>query len=214
MYYFSKEMPKKQCAILMGKVYFIIIWMLLSWFDKGKGKWYSANDSAGLFAPHSYKLMKKGAARMNHAMRTALCVLLGIACAMAFVLSSDGFVGVSDLPSSSTSVLWSALAAVFAWLFWRVLVLRKLRLTGGSIIFGLLFGVVNAFATTLFAYDSWSFLQGAAAWGKMLLRCIGQALPMMAALRQHPCNTPHHRYHRQSLGQWSPLPRSTHDVPC
>ena len=119
---------------------------------------------------------------MSRALRIALCVMAAIACAMAFSLDGAGFVGVSDAPASATSYLWSALAAAFLWLFFHVFVRRGLRPSVGAWVFGMLFGVLNAFATTLFAYDTWSFLNGALAWAKQLYRCAGQGLPMVAAL--------------------------------
>lgn len=110
------------------------------------------------------------------------CAVLGIACAMAFGVSSVGYVGMSDLPSSSTSSLWSALAVVFALLFWIVFVQKGLRAHAIHIVAGLLFGVVNYFGTTLFAYDTWSYLNGPLAWAKALLQCAGQGLPMVSVI--------------------------------
>ncbi len=112
----------------------------------------------------------------------ALCLLGGVACAMAFGIDPEGAVGVSETPAAATNYLWTALALAFAWGFDRALVRRGVRVGPGAAAFGLLFGVVNYFATTLFAYDTWSFLSGPLAWGKAGLCCIGQALPMAVAL--------------------------------
>lgn len=112
----------------------------------------------------------------------AFCALMGILCAMAFVVDGAGYVGISDPPASATSFLWSALALVFCALFFYAFVRKGLRLGAAHIAFGLVFGVVNVLGTTLFAYDTWPFLEGGAALVRGLLRCLGQGLPMAAGL--------------------------------
>ncbi len=110
------------------------------------------------------------------------CAGLGMACAMCFGVSATGYVGLSAPPTASTSYLWSALGLLFAGLFWFAFVKRGLALRAAPVAFGLLFGVVNYFGVTLFAYDTWSFVSGPVALGKALLQCLGQGLPMAAGL--------------------------------
>ena len=112
----------------------------------------------------------------------ALCALAGALCAMAFYVSPDGYAGRSALPAASTDPLWTALALAVGWLFWQAFVKRGLRPRGLTLAAGLLFGVVNYFGTTLFSYDSWSYLSGARACGLALLQIAGQAAVMSAAL--------------------------------
>ena len=119
---------------------------------------------------------------MSGAKSGFFCIAMGIACAMAFVIGQENYVGMSHMPASSTSLLWGALGLLFARLFWAVFVQKKLRPRPVHGVFGLLFGVVNYFGTTLFAYDSWGFLNSPLAWGGAAIQWIGQGLPMMAAL--------------------------------
>lgn len=109
----------------------------------------------------------------------AFCILMGVAAAMSFVVGQAGYTGMSELPASATSYLWTALAACFAWLFHQVYVRKGLRPHALDMLFGLVFGVVNAFGLHLFAVDSWQM-------GKMtllltLVKAVGQSLPMTAA---------------------------------
>ena len=117
--------------------------------------------------------------RFQRPLRGALCLLAGILSAMSFVLGQAGYTGMSDLPASSTSYLWTALAVCFALLFFHTCVEKKLRFRPLHILFGLLFGVVNVMGSRLFAYDSWemSRMEGLLS----VLRMFGQALPMTAA---------------------------------
>jgi hypothetical protein len=108
-----------------------------------------------------------------------LCVLAGIGCAMAFVVSGAGYVGLSDPPAASTSPLWGALSLVFSALFGYVRVYRGIRLRAAHVVLGLVFGMANYFGTTLFAYDTWDFLASPLAWGRAFLQCLGQGLPMV-----------------------------------
>ena len=107
-------------------------------------------------------------------------VALGIGCAMAFMVDPQGYVGKSAVPASSTSLLWTMLGAVFAWLFSRVHKARLFRPV--HMVFGLLFGVLNYFGTTLFAYDTWGFLHTPLAWSRAGLQWMGQGFPMAAFL--------------------------------
>lgn len=115
-------------------------------------------------------------------MSRVACALLGALSAMAFVVSGDGYVGMSDAPASSTSYLWSALALCFAALFFHVWVQRKCRPRPATALFALLFGVLNTFGGILFARDSWAM--GRAALLLSCFQCVGQALPMAAALTE------------------------------
>ncbi|MEG0269639.1 MAG: DUF6020 family protein [Clostridia bacterium] len=119
---------------------------------------------------------------MRKPIATSLCVAAGIASAMCFVVSAQGYVGMSDAPASATSFLWSALALCFAFLFVHVYVRKGFRAGVGTAAFGLLFGFVNTVGGMLFAYDSLASLNGMGAWAAVLVRSTGQALPMIAAL--------------------------------
>ncbi len=111
-------------------------------------------------------------------LKGAFCFLLGAACALAFVLSREGYIGMSDLPASPTSYLWSALGILFGLLFFHVYVKKQLRPGWLGILMALVFGVANAFGMHLFAYDSWrmSALELLLTLGKGVL----QSLPMAA----------------------------------
>lgn len=113
--------------------------------------------------------------------RGFLCFLAGVLAAMSFVVSSEGYVGMSDAPASSSSYLWSALALCFALLFFHVYMRRRLRPSAGLVVFGLIFGAVNTFGGMLFAYDSFDMLRNLYTLLLAVLRSFGQALPMIAA---------------------------------
>lgn len=119
---------------------------------------------------------------LRQSVKGAFCILLGILSALSFVLGQEGYTGMSDLPASSTSYLWSALAACFAWALYQVFVKKQLRLNAGAALFALLFGVVNTLGGLLFAYDSWAMLQSPLQLAFALARSLGQAAPMAAAL--------------------------------
>ncbi len=108
------------------------------------------------------------------------CAAAGIASAMAFSIGQSGYIGMSELPASATSYLWCALALCFALFFKRVFITEKLKPSVPACIFGLLFGVLNAFAMRLFAYDSLAMSKGVLL--VTLVRALGQALPMTAAI--------------------------------
>ena len=57
--------------------------------------------------------------RFHRPLRGALCLLAGMLSAMSFVMGQAGYQGMSDLPASSASYLWSALALCFAC--WSIL---------------------------------------------------------------------------------------------
>ena len=108
----------------------------------------------------------------------AFCLLAGIASAMSFTVSPEGYVGMSALPAASTSYLWTALAVCFALFFRYVYIRKALRPSALGVAMGLVFGVVNALGGVLFAYDSWDM--SAVQWALTLLRALGQSLPMIA----------------------------------
>ena len=99
---------------------------------------------------------------------------------MSFVVGQSGYTGMSELPASATSYLWSALAVCFALLLFHVFVKKGLQLHPLTAVFALLFGVVNAFGTALFAYDSWDL--GLVRLALTAIQSIGQSIPMAAAL--------------------------------
>lgn len=113
---------------------------------------------------------------------TAVCIAAGIVSAMCFVIAPEGYVGMSASPAAGSDYLWTALALLFAWLFLRVYRRGGLRLRAPQALFALLFGVLNAFCGVLFAYDTWSGLASPGALAATLLKSVGQALPMAAAL--------------------------------
>lgn len=117
---------------------------------------------------------------MRRALSGFMCFALGVASALSFVVGQEGYAGMSQLPASSASYLWGALALCFALLYHRVYVAKGLRPGALACALGLLFGVLNAFAGVLFAYDSWAMSLGALA--KTCLKALGQALPMIAAI--------------------------------
>ncbi len=112
----------------------------------------------------------------------AACLLAGIASALCFVVSQEGYVGMSAQPAAATSYLWSALAVCFGLLLYHVFVQKKIRLHWLTVLFALLFGVANTFGGLLFAYDQWDMLQSPWVLALTLVRSLGQAVPMAAAL--------------------------------
>jgi len=114
--------------------------------------------------------------------RGAFCFLLGILSALAFVIGQEGYVGMSDLPASSTSYLWSALAICFGLLNHHVYIQKQIRLHWATAFFALVFGVVNTFGGILFAYDQWDMLASSVQMALTILRSVGQAIPMAAVL--------------------------------
>ncbi len=108
------------------------------------------------------------------------CVLAGALCMLAFTLSPAGYVGISDPPLTAGSAVWLLYAALLAGLCWLATGRRAARLTPAMAVFALLFGVINYFATTLFAYDTWAFLRGAGAWAQAGSRIALQSAAMAA----------------------------------
>ncbi|MCE5344309.1 MAG: DUF6020 family protein [Eubacteriales bacterium] len=114
------------------------------------------------------------------------CLPAGVLAMFAFTLSPVGYMGVSDPPLQAGSAVWLLYALLLGGLFYLAAGRRGARLTPGMAALGLLFGVVNYFATTLFAYDTWSFLNSAGAWAAAVL-CIGGQGAVMAAVIMLVC---------------------------
>jgi hypothetical protein len=71
-------------------------------------------------------------------------------------------------------------ALLLGGLFWLATGANAARLSPGMALLSLLFGLVNYFATTLFAYDTWGFLRTAAAWLHAAWRILLQSTAMAA----------------------------------
>lgn len=112
--------------------------------------------------------------------RAPACVAGGALCMLGFTLSPQGYVGVSDLPLAAGSPVWLLYALLLGGLFWLATGRRAARPTAGMAAMGLCFGLVNYFTTTLFAYDSWAFLSGAAAWARAAACILLQSAVMTA----------------------------------
>lgn len=110
------------------------------------------------------------------------CLLAGVLSMLAFTLSPDGYVGISDLPIRAGSALWCVYAVLIAGLYWLFTGKRRARLSPGIGLMGLLFGVINYFATMLFAYDTWAFLNSAQAVSVAGLCILGQSAAMAAGI--------------------------------
>ncbi len=114
------------------------------------------------------------------------CGAAGVLSMLAFTLSRDGYVGVSDLPLRAFSPVWLLYALGMAGL-WFLFFMRVRRISPGQWMLGLVFGAVNYFAAALFAYDTWHYLDSFAQWGLAALHILGQAavMAMAAALLCH-----------------------------
>lgn len=111
------------------------------------------------------------------------CVLAGMLCAKSFGINPQLFAGKGAVPAESTDLLWTFVGLVFTALFWETFARRALRLGWGEGLCGLLFGVLNYFGTTLFAYDSWAFIGVWQSWPAVIFKCLCQGFTMAAALR-------------------------------
>lgn len=110
------------------------------------------------------------------------CAVSGVLCAKAFSINPQLFIGKGATPAESTDYLWTFMALVLAALFYECFIRRGLRPRIGEVLFGLLFGVLNYFGTTLFAYDSWAFVGVTLSVPTVVLKCLGQGVTMMAVL--------------------------------
>ena len=115
---------------------------------------------------------------LHKSVKGDFCIVLGALSAMSFAISPENYAGMSAVPAAATSYLWSALAACFAWALFQVFCKKGEKLHVLSVMFALIFGVVNAFGGHLFAYDSWDMSR--MEWLLAVLRMPGQALPMTA----------------------------------
>ncbi len=109
-----------------------------------------------------------------------LSAAAGVLSMLAFTLSREGYVGISDLPLSAFSPVWLLYAALLAGL-WYLFFTRVTRVSKGQLALGLVFGTVNYFASALFAYDTWGYLHSFWQWGRAILQILGQAAVMAAA---------------------------------
>lgn len=111
-----------------------------------------------------------------------VCVAAGSLCAKCFVINPELYVGLSAVPAAVTDYIWLFMALALAWLFNAVYFQKRLRPHVGECLFGLLFGVLNYFCTTLFAYDSWLFIGVSVSYAAVALKCLGQAAAMTTLL--------------------------------
>ncbi|MDD3212479.1 MAG: DUF6020 family protein [Eubacteriales bacterium] len=111
-----------------------------------------------------------------------LSAVAGILCAKAFVINPQLFVGKASIPAESTDYVWTFVALALAGLFYVTYVRLRYRPGAGELGFGLLFGALNYFGTTLFAYDSWAFIGVFQSWVTVALKIAGQGATMAALL--------------------------------
>lgn len=112
-----------------------------------------------------------------------LSAAAGVLSMLAFTLSREGYVGVSDPPLAAFTPVWILYALLLAGLYYLFFT-RVRRVSKGQIALGLCFGVVNYFASAMFAYDTWNYLNSVWRWGLAILQILGQAavMAMLAAL--------------------------------
>lgn len=111
-----------------------------------------------------------------------VCGIAGMICAKAFVVNPHLFAGKGSIPAESTDYLWTFLGLFVTALFYETYVRKALRPRLAAALFGVLFGVLNYFGTTLFAYDSWAFIGVFTSWPAVVVKCLGQGCAMTAAL--------------------------------
>ena len=104
----------------------------------------------------------------------------GVLSMLAFTLSREGYAGVSDPPLAAFSPAWIVYALLLAGL-WYVFLSRVKRVSKGQIALGLCFGVINYFASAMFAYDTWNYLNSFWRWRWAILQILGQTAVMAAA---------------------------------
>ena len=114
--------------------------------------------------------------------KTILCFVVALFSALSFSLGQEGYIGISDLPPSSTSLLWTSLALLFALGFHYVYIKKCIKPSVMTVCFGVLFGFLNALMSHLFAYDQWDALLSPLPAMIMTARALCQALPMIAFL--------------------------------
>ena len=130
--------------------------------------------------------MKKTEWALNPKSRKAIiaigCFFIAIFCSKAFVINPTLYIGKSAVPASTVDYLWSVFALALWALFYYAYGVLRLKPRVGEIAFGLLFGVLNFFGTSLFAYDSWAFIGVSLSWPEAAFKCLGQAFTMVAGL--------------------------------
>ncbi len=108
--------------------------------------------------------------------------LLAVFSSKSFVINASMHIGKSAVPASTTDFLWG-MFALFLWaLFYYTYGVLRLRPRLGALLMGLLFGVANFLATSLFSFDSWSFMGAVNSWADVVFKCLGQALAMATGL--------------------------------
>ena len=110
------------------------------------------------------------------------CFLIAIFCSKAFVINPYLYIGKSAIPASTVDYLWSVYALALWALFYYTFGVLRLKPKAGETVFGLLFGVLNFFGTSLFAYDSWAFIGVTLSWAEVAFKCLGQAFTMVTGL--------------------------------
>jgi hypothetical protein len=113
-------------------------------------------------------------------MKLLISGVAGVLSMLAFTLSREGYVGISDPPLSAFGPVWLLYAVMLAGL-WLFFFSRVKRVSKGQIALGLVFGVANYFASALFAYDTWGYLNTFWQWGRAILQILGQAAVMAMA---------------------------------
>lgn len=113
-------------------------------------------------------------------MKLLISGVAGVLSMLAFTLSREGYVGISDPPLSAFGPVWILYALLLAGL-WYIFFTRVRRVSKGHVVLGLCFGAINYFASALFAYDTWGYLNSFWQWGKAVLQILGQAAVMAAA---------------------------------
>ena len=120
-----------------------------------------------------------------------LCAVAAMLCAKAFVINPQLFAGKAAIPAESTDYVWTGVALALLWLFHTAYVRHACRPKAAEIGMGLLFGVLNYFGTTLFAYDSWAFIGVFQSWPTVVFKCLcqGAAMATLLTLAGHALGT-------------------------
>ncbi len=117
-----------------------------------------------------------------HVRSLLLCAFAAVLCAKAFVINPQLFAGKGSIPAESTDYVWTFVALALTGLFYLTYVRFSCRPRVAEMLCGLLFGVLNYFSTTLFAYDSWAFIGVFQSWPTVISKCIFQGATMATAL--------------------------------
>ena len=111
-----------------------------------------------------------------------LCFFAGMLSAKAFGVNPQLFIGKAAMPAESTNYLWSFFAFFLTWFYYFVFVSCEFKPRLGEILWGIFFGILNFFGTTLFAYDSWAFIGVHQSWFVVIYKCLAQGMVMVTAL--------------------------------